>query len=362
MQSRIAKTWPLLLCFYALAGLFGNPASAGDVFRWRDDFDTALRAQSPDDATFAPPLNAPSSNGTYNPFAPPPTTIQDPFLSSPEMYQPGPPPPLAPLYGMTGPQPYRFGWTPKFDLAYLPSSDTSPDVGNFAAIEWDSKWVYTAPILSDHIFTATPEFGYRNWRASNTFNDDFYRFGLNLQLARPVHGSLGYQIAFNPSLNSDLQSSLGSESVNLDFNGMVFYQLDPVWMLVLGAGYLDRVDDIVIPYAGVVITPNDLWEFRLLFPQGRISRYIGNFWWGSHWLYLAWEYNVQSFQVNTPTDSQNQIQMEDYRLTFGMRSDHPGFSKYIEAGYVFGRNVDYRRNLPGFDISDGFMVRAGIRF
>ncbi len=297
------------------------------------------------------------------------STISDPFVTGTEMYpgtemyQPGPPPEFGPTYGVVGPQPYRFGWMPKMDIAYLPSSHTSPDVGNFSAIEFDSEWVYTGAFSwTDLMYSISPQFGYRNWRATDSFNDDFFRLGMNLQLSTPAGGPWGFQANFNPSLNTDMVSSLHAESVNLDFNAMLFYQPDPVWMWVIGAGYLDRVDDIVIPYAGVVITPDQLWELRLLFPQGRISRFIGNFWWGSHWLYLAWEYHVDSFQVNVPNNTHSQIQMEDYRLTFGMRSDHPGFTKYIEAGWVFGRNVEYRNTLPGFDISDGFIARFGIRF
>lgn len=286
-----------------------------------------------------------------------------PYLPSSNLYQPNPPPSLTPIYGSNSPHPYRYGWTPKMDMAYLPSSHTSPDNGNFSDFEFDSELVYSTPIGPDLVFTASPQFDYRHWNATSAFKYDLYRFGLNLQLGTPQSvGSWGYQLTFNPSVNTDFSSSLANESVNLDANGMIFYSHDPSLLFVVGVGYLDRVHDIIIPYAGVIYKPDDLWEFRLLFPQGRISRYIGDFWWGSHWLYLQWEFHVDSFQVSTPTAAHNQIQYEDYRLTFGLRSDHVGFTKYIEAGYVFGRSVDYKYVLPGFDVNNGFIVRGGIRF
>jgi hypothetical protein len=344
---------------------------AGDIFRWHEEFDVALRGQSPDAPAISPPMTSPPP-GSYDPFNSSPggipsssfsTTPMDPFMSGPEFYQPGPPPPMVPLSGPTGPQPYHMGFLSKFDFAYLPSAHTSPNVGNFSAAELDTEYVFTGALDIGLIYSLAGQFDYQNWRATNSFNHDLYRYGMNLQVGTPAgSGPFGFQAAFNPSLNTDWYSSLSASAVNYDANAMVFYQMDPIWLFVVGVGYLDRVDDIFLPYAGVVITPNDLWEFRLLYPQGRISRYLGEFWWGVHWLYLAWEYHVDSFQVDIPNNSQGQIQMEDYRLTLGMRSDHPGFTKYIEAGWVFGRNVEYRNTLPGFDISDGFIVRGGIRF
>jgi hypothetical protein len=341
--------------------LLTRAQAAEQFFHLQNGFEAALRGQSPDGSE--PPLPNGFSPGTgiYNPFSPPPAAPQDPFMA--------PPLDIAPL--VCGPtcicpatflQPYRYGWTPRIDLGYLPSSHTGPNVGNFSDFELDSELVFAAPVGPDLVFTFASQFNYRHWDATAAFTKDLFRFGYKFQLSTPAPAPWGYQITFNPSLNTDFGAELASESVNLDANGSIYYRLDPVWTFVLGVGYLDRVHDIVVPHAGVVITPDDLWEFRLLFPQGQISRFVGNFWWGSHWLYVGWEFHVESYQVRFPGNSREQVQLEDYRLTLGLRSDHPGFTKYIEAGYIFGRNVDFKRALPGFDISDGFMVRGGIRF
>lgn len=352
-----------LLCCVVCAGLTISDALADDgLFRLRPEFDAALRAQNPDDAEPPLPNGFSSGTGIYNPFNPPPPSgPQDPFLTPPMEVQPNPNP-WGPLYGTTVPQPYRYGWTPRLGLGYLPSSHTGPDVGNFSIFELDSEAVFSMPLGPDLVFNSAPQFDYRHWDVTALFTKDLFRFGYNFQLGTPAAAPWGYQIAFNPSVNTDFGSELASESVNLDALGYAFFRLDPTLMVVLGVSYLDRVDDIVIPYAGIVYTPDDLWEFRLMFPRGRISRFVGNFWWGSHWLYLAWEYHVESYQIAVPGDSREQVQLRDYRLTFGLRSDHPGFTKFIEAGYVFGRNVEFKHTLPGFDISDGFIVRGGIQF
>ncbi len=351
--------WAILgLCALRIAAAHG----AEGFFQLRPEFDAALRAQSPDEGGPSLPNGFSPGTGLYNPFRPSPEPAPEgPFLSPPMSGVTGTVP-WGPQYGRIGPIPYRFGWTPRLDYGYLPSAHTNPDVGGFTAYELDTEFVFTAPVGPDLIFTMAPQFSYHNWDTGSSFSKDLFRFGMNLQLATPGAAPWGYQIAFNPSVNTDFGGPLASEAVNLDSSGMMFFRLNPQWQIVLGAGYLDRVNDIIIPYGGVVYTPDDNWEFRLLFPQGRISRYIGDFLWGSHWLYLGWEYHVESYQITTATTSRNQIQMDDYRLTLGIRSDHPGFTKFIEAGYVFGRDIDFKRAVRGFEITDGFLIRGGIRF
>lgn len=353
---------PLHYCV-VWACLLGQTQDGEGFFSLQSPFDVEARGQSPDGEPLLPP---PSSNQPgYTPYNPLfSQTPFDPFMTPGEPAPLGPPPPLpGPLYNSNSPQPYRVGWTPKLDIAYLPSAHTSPDVGNFSILEVDTELVYNQLVKPELLFSVTPQFGYRHWNASDSFTRDFFRLGVNLGLASPDWlGPWGWQANFNPSVNSDFRSSLASESINLDGNVVVHYRFNPQWTGVLGAGYLDRVENIIIPYAGVIYRPDDLWEFRILFPEGRISRYLGEFWWGRHWLYLQGQYHVDAFQMQTPTNDHNRVQYQDYRVTFGMRSDHKGFTKYIEAGWVFGRKVDFKNSVPDFDVSDGLIIRGGIRF
>ena len=353
------------LCFAVCLALLAEARGDDGYFRLQPAFQTSLRGQSPDGIE-PPLLNGLSGAGIYDPFnSPPPSTLslpnppQEPYLSPPADFSPSP---FQPIYGAMRQQPYRNGWTPMLNMGYLPSSNTTPDVGNFSAFELDSAMIFSMPLGPGLIFRYGSEFNYRHWDVTNLFEKDLFRFGHNFQLATPSEAPWGWQLTFDPSFNTDFGSDFSSETMNWDANGTMFWRLDPTITLIAGVGYLDRVHNIVIPYGGLIYNPNDLWEFRLLFPQGRISRFIGNFWWGSHWLYLGWEYHVEAYQIALPGNPHDQVQLEDYRLTFGLRSDHQGFTKFIEAGYVFGRNVDFKRAYPGFDISDGFMVRGGIRF
>ncbi|MBM4077021.1 MAG: hypothetical protein FJ267_15435 [Planctomycetes bacterium] len=315
-----------------------------------------------------PPLNAPSTPSAV-PYGVPSNSygVQsnlDPFLYGPDPVLGQQSPTV--LSGVNGPQPYRQGFTPRFDYQYFGKAGTSdPNVGQFHSQSLDLELSYMTPLGPGWAFTSTPQFGGRLWEGPELIDlpGSVYRFGWDFQFAMPLDGPWSMQADFNPSINSDLESSLKSEAFNFDGNVMLFYRTNPQWMFVVGAGYWDRVDSIFLPYAGVVWNPNDLWEFRLLFPKGRISYFLGNIRNASHWLYASSEFHVESYQIDMPgVSSHQQVQVRDWRLGLGLRSDHGWYDKSVEVAYVFHRDVEFRRVTPDFEINDTFMVRCAIRF
>jgi len=327
-----------------------------------EDLDSSpvIRGQSP--STYeTPPIMAPSYNTAPPLFG---GSSRDPFLyGDPVIGDPGG---GTILSGVNGPQPYRMGFTPKFDYSFLaPASTNAPGVGRFGTNEFNAELSHVQTVGPGWIFTNTPQFGYRNWTGPNAPNlpSSVYRLGWDLTLATPIVGLWSMQIDFNPSLNSDFQSNLARQSLNLDGNAMLFYRASPQWMVVMGVGYWDRVDKIILPYAGVVWNPNDVWEFRLLFPKSRINYFIGNFGGAAHWLYATGEYHVESYQIDqSGVSSHQQIQIQDWRFAVGLRSEHQYYDKFVEVGYVLGRSVEFLQLTPGFNINDTLMLRAGVKF
>jgi hypothetical protein len=319
-----------------------------------------IRGQNP--STFeTPPISPPTYDNTNPYFG---GNLRDPFLyQDPVM---GGPDGSTILSGVNGPQPYRFGFTPRMDYTYIaPAGVQSPGQGRFTSNEFNFELAHTQAVGPGWIFTNTPQAGIRLWEGPGVpdLPGSVYRLGWDFTLATPIVGLWSMQLDFNPSINTDFDGSLGREALNLDGNAMLFYRASPQWMFVIGAGYWDRVDKIILPYAGVVWNPNDLWELRLLFPKTRISYFVGNFANGSHWLYATGEYHVESYQINQPGVSDNQqVQIQDWRLALGLRSDHVTYDKFIEVGYVFGRNVDFLNTTPGFGMNDTLMIRAGVKF
>lgn len=298
-------------------------------------------------------------------------------------YQPGADPFLAPQYGaapgtmqpgVNGVQPYRLNrWVSRYEFGLLPKESTSNGLGNFGIFEFDGEWEYSTPVVSGWIFSFAPQFGVRAWDGPSSsvmvpttaLPGSVYRAGLNFELATPAngYGPLAASLAFNPSVNSDFESGLSSNAWNWDGRGMLFYHATPQWTWVLGAGYWDRVNDRVIPYAGFIYRPSSNWEWRIVLPDPRVSVFLGNAWGLPTWFYARGEYHVEAYEIQLETTGMREkVEIEDYRILMGLRFDNGYYASFVEAGWVFGRDVDFRNGTPGFDISSGFIARAGFRF
>ena len=79
----------------------------------------------------------------------------------------------------------------------------------------------------------------------------------------------------NTDLSGNLDESFG---LNLDGRGALLWQWGPQMTWVGGIMYLDRVDDRILPYGGAVWRPNQLWEFRIMYPESQAKVFMGNYW------------------------------------------------------------------------------------
>ncbi|MBI3866464.1 MAG: hypothetical protein HY290_31675 [Planctomycetia bacterium] len=352
------------------AALSAEPFSLSQstYFNAETYFEAAVRGQSPSKSTFAD--ESVDSNGSAGQtFAPgamydspyDPMTAQPPADGSGFLPVPG----LS--FGIVGPQPYRFGWTSRYDVAWLPDEGVNGGgaSGKFGIFELNAALRYTTG-FSNLIFSWTPEFNYRSWSGPTNpgLPPNVFRFASDFELATPGNGPVSMQLGFTPAFVTDFSANPDSDAINWDARGVLFLRASPQWMFALGAAYWKRVDDIIIPYAGAVWTPNDYWELRLMFPKSRISYFLGNWWGAATWVYGGVEYNVEAYQIDltSPGGQTEKVQLSDYRALFGLRAEGGGVTGFVEAGWVFARDVEFLHGTPGFDINTGFIGRIGLRF
>jgi len=343
-------------------------------------FDAVLRGQNPP-YDENPPLSSQQSPSTSTLVVPPTQTIpmqqpipgQNPF--DPQIQG------ISPYgsqgnyrFGANGPQPYKMNrWVSRYDFGFLPSVSTEKRLGDFGVFEFDADWEISVPAWYGLIFSFTQEFGMRNWdgptgspsKPTTAVPGSGFRIGWNFELATPASNQTPFSamVAFNPSLNSDFDSGLGSNAWHWDGHGILFYRSSPYWLWAFGAGFWDRVNDQVVPYAGFVFTPDDRWEWRIVFPDPRVSYYLGNPFGFDSWFYTRGQYNVESYEIQLQTTGRREeIEFSDWRILMGFRNDTGYVGSFIEAGWIFGRDVDFRNGTPGFDISTGFILRGGLRY
>lgn len=270
--------------------------------------------------------------------------------------------------GTVGPRPYQFGWTSRGDVAYIPSSSTDAQ-GDLSILEVNAALRYTTgwpAAMPNWIFSWTPEFNLRGWDGPNSpdLPGHGLRFASDFEFATPGNDPWSIQLGFTPAFVNDLNASVNSDSFNWDGRAILFFRPSQELMIAAGAAYLDRVNDKIIPYAGIVWTPNQNWEWRLMFPKTRVSMFIGN--WGAEakWLYAGVEYNIEAYQIGVPSPSgrDERVQFVDYRAMLGLRGEAQGVSTFGEVGWVFAREVDYEYGTPGYDLSPNLYFRLGLRF
>lgn len=293
-------------------------------------------------------------------------------MTSPLQGGMGGPIPDTQMWGANGPQPYRFGWSAKLDSAYLAGENatdsTGVDRGDFQVTEVNFELRNTMPLPNQWIFSLAGIYGLRLWEGPQgpgavPLPGQAHRAGLDLALTTPSQGPFTAEFGFTPALATDFDRSLDSQSWQFDGRGALFIRTSPQAMWVLGAVYWDRVHDKILPWAGLVWNPNDRWEIRAVVPNPQVSYFLGTPNGVPTWLYVAGEFHMESYQIATGTPlGRDQVEIEDWRVALGLRTENCGVSTFVEGGYIFNRTINYRYSTQHLEIGDGFMARAGIKF
>lgn len=314
---------------------------------------------------------------TWNAFSPPVT--QDPFLTPNAVdpyapynpYQPGIPPQGLSMYGANAPEPYRFGWTNQIDVSWLPGGGVTGApagvTGDMDIFGIDYELAYASPWWAGWVMNWTNQFSYRNWGGPDgtlQLPSDLFRFGADFELETPASGPFSLSFGITPSINTDFDGDVWGDGFQLDGRGIFLMQLDQFWTLGLGAQYWDRVDDRILPWAGLIYR-DDYWEWQLMYPEAKVSLFLGNEAYWSKWVYVRAEYHVEAYGVNRTyagVQADDQVEIADYRILLGMKMDAGLYSWFFEGGYVMDRQVEFASAVPGFDLDSGFIGQIGLRY
>lgn len=327
--------------------------------------------------TFADPNAGIVGGGTVvQPYSDPTTGMPAPITQDPWLGGSMSASPVAPSYGygVFGPQPRRFGWQTRADVGWIADSDTTnPAIGDLEVLEVDIESEYVTPGAAGWVYSMSPQFNYRSLQGPQLgapirdLPESLYRFGMDLSVEMASFSGCTFEFGFTPAIATDFQQSLRSDAVQLDGRAVAYWTVSPQWMWVLGAVYWDRVNDIVLPYAGAVWTPSDRLELRMLFPKSRASLFLGTPNGVPTWVYVDAEYHVESYQIGIDPvlgDDESKVQFSDWRVLGGFRWEAGWITTFLEGGYVFDREVKYGRPMSGasFDIDGQFIGRLGFRY
>ena len=190
-----------------------------------------------------------------------------------------------------------------------------------------------------------------------------YSAYLDTQWASDPTLQIGVEMGFRIGVYTDFHT-LNDHSLRIQGLGLGVFRLTPTLTFKVGAMYLDRNKIKILPAGGFLWTPTPQVRFDIFFPQPRLSAYLTTVGRYELWWYIAGEYGGGAWTIQRADGTSDRIDINDIRVSAGLEWMGPrGFNGFVEAGFVFKRQVIYVATpSDSFNPDNSYMVRAGISF
>ncbi len=170
-------------------------------------------------------------------------------------------------------------------------------------------------------------------------------------------------LAVAPSVLSDFESS-DSDAFRVTGKALVLFDWVPDRVqFIAGVLYLNRDNVRLLPAGGVIWKPTDWTNFELLFPKPKAAVRFNVGVGFEDWLFTTAEFGGNTWSILRESGVQDRVTYLDYRLLVGVeRRLNGGAGFRLEAGYVFGREVEFESGDGDFSPRDTVLIRGGITF
>jgi hypothetical protein len=331
----------------------------------------------------APPQNP--FTAQENVIAPQPRTFLDEGTFVPYGNQPfqGPPAMQGPPVLHNGETEFAFSqcfpWKDQNELFHYTWIDFGEGRGlRVHQLEWTNAWAdlrsphfFNRPICNpgDHDFNVGLSFSVQWWK--DRPGDDHRRFGGSFPppTLYDLYVDIGWRALIRPGWLLDLVLSPG---LSTDFrvtppdgfrfrgHAMTVVDITPNLSGVLGVWYLNRNTTKILPIAGLLWWATNATRVEAVFPRPRLVQELGT-WKDRAWeVYVAGEYGGGGWAFKDHRNARETVDYNDLRAFAGISFTGKRSTAYLEAGYVFDRELDYAR-FHRFDYEPGnaFFMRVG---
>jgi hypothetical protein len=163
-----------------------------------------------------------------------------------------------------------------------------------------------------------------------------------------------------PSVYGDFDAN----EFRLTGKGLAIYDWVPERLqFVAGVLYLNRENIRLLPAGGLIWTPADWARFEILFPKPKfaVRWHIGQGF--EDWIFTTAEFGGNTWPIIRESGLRDNVTYLDYRLLVGFERKLDGGAGYrLEAGYVFGRSIEFTSGNGDFDPHDTILLRGGITY
>ncbi len=242
-----------------------------------------------------------------------------------------------------------------------------PNADDISSKYLESRLSVAVPLGSlENIMIVSPAFRVEELESSLSFDvpEHLYVANTSFLWRKEWNERWGSILIVTPSVRTDFKS----DDSGFRMFGLALAQwnwVPEILQISFGAVYLGRQDlPTLLPAVGLVWTPTPQWKYDLLFPRPKISYQL----WkegcrAETWAYLSSDLGGNTWSVERTDGSDDVLSMKDYRLLLGVeRVIEGGGGLFIETGYAFGRKLHYEVGGERANLSDAWVIQAGLRF
>ena len=256
------------------------------------------------------------------------------------------------------------------DFTWITSKAASHGMGLFRL---DLSGDMAIPLFAsqENPFLFEPRFAINYWNgpqsgiydmAAHTFDASLgLRWLPKFQLAS-MATPFEFDIFFSVGVYSDFKKISGK---SFRFPSWAYLSLDVTNNIKakIGIWYLDRVRCKILPSGGVIWSPNEQWEFQLLFPNPRVTYRPAGGSLRDLSVFARGEYGGGSWSVDHEFGGVERTDYNDYRILFGLdwkgRANGQGF---FELGVAFARELYFADGRNSYELDAGFIMQTGFHF
>lgn len=140
---------------------------------------------------------------------------------------------------------------------------------------------------------------------------------------------------------------------------------DEIGRVVAGFEYLDLEQTEILPAGGIIFEPNPDTKIDLYFPRPQIRFRVDQEESSDQWLYFRGEYHGSAWAIERDAGNADVVSLTEYRATIGLETipdDKEESSSFLEVGFLFNRDLEYRSGIGNFQPDDTIVIRLGSRY
>ena len=197
------------------------------------------------------------------------------------------------------------------------------------------------------------------------FDVPFQLYGVQSELRWliPWRETLAVDLAAGGGLYTDFSGS-GSRGFRVTGRAILVKTVSDRLKLSGGLLYLGRQNLKAVPVVGLIYTPEEDVKIELMIPRSRIARRVA--WVGTreHWMYFGLElFGGNSWAIEQAGGVEDVVVYKDNRFIFGYETKAPGaLAGRVEAGYVFGRHLEFENDPAKLDPGGTMLLRVGVTY